>query len=35
MLLPEKKWYDSQGLDIPFVPFLDNTHIIGKKIKHL
>lgn len=34
MLLQEKKWYDSQSLDIPFVAFFDNTHIIGKKIKY-
>lgn len=30
MLLEEKKWYDSQGLEIPFIPFFDNAHIIGK-----
>lgn len=32
MLLKEKKWYDSQGLDIPFIPFFDNSHIIGRKL---
>lgn len=27
----EKQWYDSQGIDIPFVEFFDNSHIIGMK----
>lgn len=29
MLLKEKKWYESQKLDVPFVQFFDNYHIIG------
>lgn len=28
-LLAEKQWYDRHGLDIPFVQFFDNYHIIG------
>lgn len=29
MLVEEKQWYYSQGLDIPFVEFFDNFQIIG------
>lgn len=29
MLAKEKEWYNSQSLDVPFVQFLDNAHIIG------
>lgn len=29
MLLKEKQWYDNQGLDINFVPFLNNSNIVG------
>lgn len=32
MLSTEKKWYDSQKLEIPFVEFFDNTHIIGMNL---
>lgn len=28
-LVEEKRWYDNQGLDIPFVQFFDNSQIIG------
>lgn len=31
MLKREKQWYDREGLDVPFVPFFDNSHIIGMK----
>lgn len=31
MLVKEKECYGSQGLDIPFIPFFDNFHIVGKK----
>lgn len=31
MLLKEKKWYDFQELQINFVPFFNNIHIIGAK----
>lgn len=30
-LSEEKQWYDTQGLDIPFVEYFDNSHIIGMK----
>lgn len=30
MLLKEKEYYNSQDLKIPFVPFLDNSIVIGK-----
>lgn len=29
MLVKERQWYDSQQLDVPFVPFFDNSQIIG------
>lgn len=29
-LAEEKRWYDVEGLNIPFVPFFDNSHIVGK-----
>lgn len=29
MLVKEKQWYDSQKLNVPFVPFFDNSPIIG------
>lgn len=32
MLLREKEYYDNQCLNIPFVPFLDNSLIIGKYV---
>lgn len=28
-LMEEKQWYDNQGLDMPFVRFFNNSHIIG------
>lgn len=28
-LVEEKQWYDNQVLDIPFVQFFNNSHIIG------
>lgn len=30
MLSKEKKWYESQLLEVPFVKFFDNSHIISK-----
>lgn len=29
MLIDEKIWYEKDGLDVPFVPFFDNTDILG------
>lgn len=28
-LSEEKQWYVKQGLDVPFVEFFDNSHIVG------
>lgn len=29
-IIKEKKWYDKERLEIPFVPFFDNIDIVGK-----
>lgn len=34
-LSDEKEWYENEGLDIPFVEFLDNSCIIGMNHIHL
>lgn len=32
ILIKEREYYDKEKLDIPFVPFFDNSHIVGESI---
>lgn len=30
IIIKEKKWYEKERLEIPFVPFFNNVDIVGK-----